>query len=217
MTIDFFAHGMRTLVDPPGPVLILMPGARPGSIGDLLAKGLARQEIGSVAFGPVADLDAAYRALLSSRARCIVGIPNQVLALARYGRERGNRERAHIDTVLLSADYVPKSLCRVLESLWQCRVFAHYGTTETGLGGGVECAARDGYHLREMDLLLEIVDPATGRALPAGEEGEVVFSTLTRQGALYPLSHRGQPFSDVAFLRQLLRRLARFPAGCGAS
>jgi phenylacetate-coenzyme A ligase PaaK-like adenylate-forming protein len=54
--------------------------------------------------------------------------------------------------------------------------------TEMGLGGGVECEARRGYHLREADLYFEIIDPATGRVLPDGEYGEVVFTTLTRRG-----------------------------------
>ena len=51
-----------------------------------------------------------------------------------------------------------------------------------GLGGGVECEAHLGYHLREADLYFEIIDPNTGRLVPAGEYGEVVFSTLTRRG-----------------------------------
>jgi phenylacetate-coenzyme A ligase PaaK-like adenylate-forming protein len=54
--------------------------------------------------------------------------------------------------------------------------------TEMGLGGGVECEARRGYHLREADLLFEIIDPSTGERVPNGEYGEVVFTTLTRRG-----------------------------------
>jgi phenylacetate-coenzyme A ligase PaaK-like adenylate-forming protein len=54
--------------------------------------------------------------------------------------------------------------------------------TEMGLGGGVFCEALNGYHLREADMLFEIVDPITGRSLPDGEFGEVVFTTLTRKG-----------------------------------
>ena len=54
--------------------------------------------------------------------------------------------------------------------------------TEMGWGGGVECEARDGYHLREADLFVEIVDPETGRPLPDGESGEIVVTTLTRAG-----------------------------------
>jgi acyl-coenzyme A synthetase/AMP-(fatty) acid ligase len=61
-------------------------------------------------------------------------------------------------------------------------VFEHYGMTEMGLGGGVDCEAHAGYHLREADLYVEIVDPLTGEPLPEGVRGEVVFTTLTRRG-----------------------------------
>ena len=61
-------------------------------------------------------------------------------------------------------------------------MFQHYGMTETGLGGGVECEAFAGYHLREADLYYEVVDPNDGRPVPDGEMGEVVFTTLTREG-----------------------------------
>jgi phenylacetate-CoA ligase len=40
----------------------------------------------------------------------------------------------------------------------------------------------NGYHMREADLLFEIIDPVSGEVLPDGCEGEVVFTTLTRQG-----------------------------------
>jgi phenylacetate-coenzyme A ligase PaaK-like adenylate-forming protein len=54
--------------------------------------------------------------------------------------------------------------------------------TEMGWGGGVECRARQVHHLREADLYCEIVDPQSGRPLPEGESGEVVFTTLNRRG-----------------------------------
>jgi phenylacetate-coenzyme A ligase PaaK-like adenylate-forming protein len=87
-----------------------------------------------------------------------------------------------IANVLLSTDYVPDAIVTRIERIWNCRVFKHYGMTEMGLGGGVECSARKGYHLREADLLVEIVDPASGLPLADGNPGEVVFTTLTRDG-----------------------------------
>jgi phenylacetate-coenzyme A ligase PaaK-like adenylate-forming protein len=87
-----------------------------------------------------------------------------------------------VRSVLLSTDYVPTAIKTELERLWGCRVFGHYGMTETGLGGGVECQAENGYHLREADLYTEIVHPDTGQPVPDGQSGEVVFTTLTRQG-----------------------------------
>jgi phenylacetate-CoA ligase len=84
--------------------------------------------------------------------------------------------------VLLTADYIPSAIVDAIESAWNCKVYCHYGMTEMGWGGGVECDARDGYHLREADLFIEIVDPETGRLLPDGERGEIVVTTLTRVG-----------------------------------
>ena len=108
-----------------------------------------------------------------------MGIPVQVLALARRGVSQGRKLR--LRSVLLSTDHVPRAIVSVLERAWDCRVFNHYGTTEMGLGGGVECAAHAGLHLREADLLFEVVDPLSGAPLPPGREGEVVFTTLTRE------------------------------------
>jgi phenylacetate-CoA ligase len=54
--------------------------------------------------------------------------------------------------------------------------------TEMGWGGGVECAAHRGFHLREADLYVEIADPVTGAPCEKGEQGEVVFTTLNRRG-----------------------------------
>jgi phenylacetate-CoA ligase len=69
-----------------------------------------------------------------------------------------------------------------LKLTWGCEVYNHYGMTETGLGGGVSCAAQRGYHLREADLYFEIINPVNGQPVETGEAGEVVFTTLTRQG-----------------------------------
>ena len=53
--------------------------------------------------------------------------------------------------------------------------------TETGYGGGVQCGARGGYHLRDRDLLIEILDPDTGQPVPEGQYGELVLTTLRRR------------------------------------
>ena len=76
--------------------------------------------------------------------------------------------------------------------------------TEMGLGGGVDCAAHMGYHLREADLYFEIIDPTTGEPLPDGETGEIVFTTLHR--------------TAMPLIRYRTGDLSRFlpgPCGCG--
>jgi phenylacetate-coenzyme A ligase PaaK-like adenylate-forming protein len=181
LTVDFFHHGMTTLAGPGDRVMIFMPGTTPGSVGDLLKKGLARFDCDGIVYGPIREDGDALDALLREHITVIVGIPSQILRLARYSFY-GASPKPALKSVLLSADYVPVSVARAIGDAWGAAVYGHYGMTETGLGGGVECAARHGYHCREADLLFEIVDPVSGQPVPDGDAGEVVFSTLTRRG-----------------------------------
>lgn len=176
-TIDFFHIGMSTFTNPGDRVLILLPAERPGGVGELLAIGLQRLGAVGIGHGPVADVEQTLAVMARERIDILVGIPTQVLALARCGKGR-----AAPRSVLLSTDYVPAAIVRQLERIWHCTVYTHYGMTETGYGGGVECRARCGYHMREADLYIEIVDPESGRPLPDGATGEVVVTTLRRRG-----------------------------------
>jgi len=63
------------------------------------------------------------------------------------------------------------------------KAFDIYGLTEIiGPGVGAECPGQDGLHIFEDHFYPEIVDPDSGRPLPDGERGELVLTTLTREG-----------------------------------
>jgi phenylacetate-CoA ligase len=70
-----------------------------------------------------------------------------------------------------------------IEEKLQIEAFDIYGLTELcGPGVSVECSEHNGLHIWEDHFLIETVDPKTGDVLPAGEEGELVFTTLTKTG-----------------------------------
>jgi len=202
--VDFFRHGMSTLVVPGDRVLILLPGQLPGSVGALLATALQRAGATPLLHGFVTDLPASAEAVRHLGPTSVVGAPVQVLALQRWAEEVAGvpfRPR----TALLTTDHVPEAICRRLRASG-VEVFEHYGMTEMGLGGAVDCAAHAGYHLREPDLLFEIVDPEGGAPVAEGAWGEVVFTTLTR---------RGMPL--IRYRTGDLSRLVPGPCPCGAA
>ncbi len=180
LTIDFFGVGMSTFTGPGDRVLILLPGETPGSVGDLLAKGLERIGAVPIKHGPVRDPVATRAVAVREAATVMVGVPTHLVRLVRTMAPGEPVPPVH--SVLLSTDHVPQAIVHAIEGAWGCTVYNHYGMTETGLGGGVDCEARRGYHLREADLLYEVIDPATGLPAAPGEPGEVVFTTLTREG-----------------------------------
>jgi phenylacetate-CoA ligase len=181
LTTDLFHHGMKALVRPGGKVLILMPADRHGTVGDLMVKALRRMDVQGIPHGIVLDSGKTIAGIVKHEVDCLIGIPVQVLGLVRH-RDAVSIPKGMIKSVLLSADYVPAAIVREIESAWGCMVFNHYGMTEMGLGAAVDCSALHGYHVREADLFFEMVDPDTGRPVPDGEPGEVVFTTLTRKG-----------------------------------
>lgn len=176
--IDFFQYGMSSLTDETDRVLILFPGASCGSIGDLLERALKRSGVVCFKRGVMTDMEETAGCIAENDITCLVGMPIQILQLSRI---KTVIFKKYIRKVLLSADYVPEVLIRELTEQCGCRVFTHYGMTEMGYGGGVECQARNGYHMREGDLYLEILDPITGQPVRDGQVGEVTFTTLTRQ------------------------------------
>lgn len=178
-TVEYFRIGMSTFTRRGDRVLILLPGGKPGSIGELLSDALLG--IGAVPLlrGFVEDAPLMLADIRSGRVDCVVGVPNQVLALARYHEAAGAPPEDGPRRVLLSTDYAPEAVASEIRRVWRCETIAYYAMTELGYGGGIECGARDGYHLYENDIYFEVVDPATGR--PASR-GEVVATTLAREG-----------------------------------
>ena len=177
LTIDFFTVGMSTFTRPGDRVAILLPVETPGSVGDLLATALDRLGATPLRHGPVFDPPRSLQRIIDERADVAVGVPTHLLAMARHPAPQ-----PALREVLVSTDHMPHAIVRVLESTWGCTAYDHYGMTEMGLGGGVECVAREGYHLREADMVFEVIDPDNGEVLADGEPGEVVFTTITRTG-----------------------------------
>lgn len=178
LTIDFFKVGMSCLTDKSDRVMVLLPGNSYGSIGDLLKKALEISGVECFIHGVILDPEQTAKEIEEKAITCLVGIPMQVLYLSKLKSELF---KSRIKKVLLSADYVPEVLIQELTQQYGCKVFTHYGMTEMGYGGGVECEALDGYHLREDDLYFEIIDPETGETVKDGQWGEVVFTTLSRE------------------------------------
>ncbi|MDO4472085.1 MAG: AMP-binding protein [Bacillota bacterium] len=195
LTVDYFNHGMRLIVDETDKVLILMPAASEGSIGLLLGKGLRDLGAEVIEYGLPGKKDAEkiLNLIREEGVTSVVAMPTHMVAIARQVEKEAEAggEEVYLRSVLLSAEFVPDSTAMMLEDVFQCMVFEHYGMTEMGLGCAVSCGYSRGYHLREADLYIELINPLTGEVVPETEGkntpgfsnyGEIVFTTLTRKG-----------------------------------
>jgi phenylacetate-CoA ligase len=77
------------------------------------------------------------------------------------------------------------------------KAFDVYGLTELcGPGVSIECPVHKGLHIAEDHFIVETINPDTGEVLPFGEEGELVFTTLTKTG-LPMLRYRSRDISKI--------------------
>jgi phenylacetate-coenzyme A ligase PaaK-like adenylate-forming protein len=204
-TVEIFRIGMASFVRPRGRALVLLPGERPGSIGDLLVRALAPER--ECILCPASDERRTLERIAESNAECLVGLPTQVLSLARCPHSSLGKT---LSQVLLCADYAAPSLVKAVENAWECVVRRHYGLTETVYGGALECEERDGLHVMEGDYLFEILKPESLAPASPGEFGEIVLTTLRTEGTpllRYRTGDRGRFLPGTCRCASILKRI----------
>jgi phenylacetate-CoA ligase len=118
------------------------------------------------------------------RATALAAIATYPLRMIEVARQEGfDFKTTKLRVALLGSEPWSDELRARIESEMGVRTFDLIGMTETGGPGmGVECDLREGIHVWDDHYVPEIVDPGTGRVLPDGEPGELVVTTLTREG-----------------------------------
>ncbi len=109
--------------------------------------------------------------------------PSYLAHLLERAEEMGVDVRAlPIRAAILGAEPWSDAMGRKLQDQGGLKVFDIYGLSEI-IGPGVagQCHAQHGLHIFEDHFYPEIIDPLTGQAVPDGEEGELVLTTLTKQ------------------------------------
>lgn len=173
-TADFFRLGLNDLLGPDAPVAALLPYDTPDGAGHLLGRALQAGGRTCHLIWPVDDVDKIVAQVRDRTPGCLIGLPVHLLNLA----ERLGPGAAK--AVLFCSEYTPVSLRRRVEAALRAPSYVHYGSTETGLGGAVDCDQRQGCHVR-ADILWETVEPDGDRVCPAGRTGELVVTTLRRR------------------------------------
>ena len=171
--IDFFAVGMSSMVNKGEHAQILISNRTENSLGSLLKESLSRIGVSSEISGAIKSVSSAIAD--ARNADCLVGMPAEILYMSYVD------ETLRPKSVLLTADYVPKSVVDRIRNTWKCNVFSHYGHTEFGYGFAVDCSHHNGFHLRSADFIVEIINLKTENPASIGESGEIVITTLSNK------------------------------------
>jgi phenylacetate-coenzyme A ligase PaaK-like adenylate-forming protein len=180
-TVNYFAAGMRMLAGEGEGIAVLFPCERPAGLGQLLCESVELAVARAIPYGIPQSFRQMSERFHLDGVRGAVGFPQQLLAFSRLCEHNSICQGLSLRNLILTADNVAASLRLEIERIWGGLAFAHFGMTETGYGGAVECPAHQGLHVRESDLIFEIIDPLTLAPQPKGQWGELVFTTLSQQ------------------------------------
>jgi phenylacetate-CoA ligase len=133
--------------------------------------------------------------------------PSYALNLAEQGKAMGVDMRSlKLRVGIFGAEPWSEKMRQEIENVLGIKALNIFGLSEImGPGVAMECLeGRHGMHIFEDHFLVETINPETGEVLPPGEEGELVFTTITKEA--FPL---------VRYRTRDLSRLITEPCRCG--
>ena len=131
-----------------------------------------------------ADIDKQLETITSAKSSFIIGLPSFIYRVTVLMKDKVDLRTLGIKKIISTSEPLSESMRAILEDLWGCKVIDVWGMTEFGLACAIECDEQNGLHTDEANMLLEVIDPETGKHIPDREIGELVITGLHSEGTV---------------------------------
>ena len=112
--------------------------------------------------------------------------PSYAAYIGETIEEKGIKNQLKLKAGIFGAEAWTEEMRQDIQNKLGIKAYDIYGLTETsGPGVAFECEEQTGMHINEDHFIAEIINPETGEVLPEGEKGELVFTSITKEG--FPL------------------------------
>ena len=126
------------------------------------------------------------RTMVDFGSTILCSTPSYAMYLAEEIKKQGLVDKLKLKAAICGAEPWTEEMRQVIEKSLNIKAYDIYGLSEImGPGVSYECECQKGMHINEDNFIAEIIDPDTGEVLPYGQKGELVFTTLTKEG--FPL------------------------------
>jgi len=122
--------------------------------------------------------------MMDMKSTVLCATSSYALLLAEEIAKRGIRDKIHLTKGVIGSERWGEKMRKRIHEELGIELYDIYGLTEIyGPGIGINCKYDTGMHIFDDYLYTEIIDPETGKVLPDGEWGEIVITTLVKEGA----------------------------------
>jgi len=136
-----------------------------------------------IPMGP-GNTDKQLRMMEDMQSTVLCATSSYALLLAEEIAKRNLKDRIHLKKGIIGSERWGEKMRRRIASELGIELYDIYGLTEVyGPGIGMSCEHECGMHIWDDYIYCEIVDPKTGEPVPDGEIGELVITTLKKEGA----------------------------------
>lgn len=136
-----------------------------------------------IPMGP-GNTDKQLQMMMDMKSTVICATSSYALLLAEEIEKRGIRDKIHLKKGVIGSERWGEKMRARIKNELGIELYDIYGLTEIyGPGIGVSCDYECGMHYWDDYIYLEIIDPVTGKNVPDGEVGEIVITTLVKEGA----------------------------------
>ena len=136
-----------------------------------------------IPMGP-GNTDKQLQMMMDLETTVITATSSYALLLTEEIARRGIREQIKLKKGVFGSERWSKKMRATIHEGLGIELYDIYGLTEIyGPGIGINCSFDEGMHYWDDYIYIEIIDPVTGEVLPDGEEGEIVITTLVKEGA----------------------------------
>ena len=137
----------------------------------------------TVPMGP-GNTDKQLQMMQDMKSTVICATSSYALLLAEEIEKRGIKDKIHLKKGVIGSERWGKKMRERISSELGIELYDIYGLTEIyGPGIGVSCLEENGMHYWDDYIYIEIIDPETLQPVPDGEWGEIVITTLVKEGA----------------------------------
>ena len=143
------------------------------------------EKLGAMAIpmGP-GNTDKQLQMMVDLKSTVITATSSYALLLAEEVNKRGLREKICLKKGVIGSERWSEKMRKYIQEGLEIELYDIYGLTEIyGPGIGVNCQAESGIHYWDDYIYIEIINPQTGEPVADGEEGEIVITTLVKEGA----------------------------------
>ncbi len=137
----------------------------------------------TIPMGP-GNTDKQIQMMIDLKSTVLTATSSYALLLAEEINRRGLRDKIHLKKGVFGSERWSKKMREYIQQELGIELYDIYGLTEIyGPGIGINCEKEHGIHYWDDYIYIEIIDPATGEPVADGEPGEIVITTLVKEGA----------------------------------